>query len=231
MWSAHGRFARDPRVHSPAMDIVFYYGSGSPFAWKVWLALEYKKVPYDLRVLSFDKGETRTAAFLAVNPRGQVPAIKDGHFALWESAAIVEYLEEKTPTPTLFPGDAMKRARARRIATEADQSFYSALRRLTNETLHKRRGDGDLKVIGEAQEQLASELYRFESYLVGDFFVGELSVADFALYPMIATLGRLHERMPEHSISHKVGPKVQTWAKRIEALPFFDKTIPPHWKA
>ena len=216
------------------MDIVFYYGSGSPFAWKVWLALEYKNIPYELRVLSFDKGDTRTPAFKALNPRGQVPAIKDGHFALWESAAIVEYLEEKKPDPTLLPGDAMKRARARRIATEADHTFYPVLRRLTKETLHKRTVDGtqgDPKIIASAQEEIASELQRFESYLLGDYFASELSVADFAFYPMVATLGRLHTRFPQHSVSHKIGPKIEAWAKRIEGLPFFEKTVPPHWKA
>lgn len=213
------------------MDIVFYYGSGSPFAWKVWLTLEYKQIPYDLRILSFDKGETHTEAFKTINPRGQVPAIKDGHFALWESSAIVEYLEEKKKAPTLFPGDAMKRARARRIAIEADHVFHPVLRRLIKETLHKPKGDGDLKLISAAQEELAGELKRFEGYLLGDYFAGELSVADFAFYPLVATLGRLHQRMPQHSISHKIGPKTEAWAKRIEALPFFDKTIPPHWKS
>lgn len=213
------------------MDVVFYYGSGSPFAWKVWLALEYKRIPYDLRILSFDKGETKTPAFRALNPRGQVPAIKDGHFGLWESGAIVEYLEEKKPEPTLFPGDAMRRARARRIATEADHSFYPVLRRLTKETLHKPAGTGDLAIIASAQEELASELQRFESYLQGDFFVSDLSVADFAFYPMVATIGRLRTRYPQHSVSHKIGPKVEAWAKRIEALPFFEKTLPPHWRS
>lgn len=213
------------------MDIVFYYGSGSPFAWKVWLALEYKKIPYDLRVLSFDKGETRTDAFRAVNPRGKVPAIKDGHFALWESSAIVEYLEERQPSPTLFPGDAMKRARARRIAIETDTLFHPILRRLVKETLHKPSGGGDENLISVAQEELGAELRRFEGYLLGDYFAADLSVADFAFYPMLATLDRLHARMPKYSVSHKVGPKLRAWRARIEALPFLEKTIPPHWRS
>lgn len=35
------------------MSITFYYGSGSPYAWRVWLALEHKRLPYELTVLSF----------------------------------------------------------------------------------------------------------------------------------------------------------------------------------
>jgi glutathione S-transferase len=74
------------------MALTFYYGSGSPFAWKVWLALEHKGIPYEFRLLSFDRGDTKTPEFQAVNPRAKVPAIVDDGFALRESAVIVEYL-------------------------------------------------------------------------------------------------------------------------------------------
>src|SRR6185369_15392067 len=53
---------------STPMAITFYYGSGSPFAWRVWLALEHKRVPYQLEVLSFDRGDTKAPSFRAINP-------------------------------------------------------------------------------------------------------------------------------------------------------------------
>ena len=74
------------------MALTFYYGSGSPFAWRVWLALEHKQIAYELKVLSFDRGDTRTPEFLAINPRGRVPTIVHDGFKLWESLAILEYL-------------------------------------------------------------------------------------------------------------------------------------------
>ena len=37
--------------------ITFYYGSGSPFAWRVWLALEHKKLAYDFKLMSFSDGD------------------------------------------------------------------------------------------------------------------------------------------------------------------------------
>jgi glutathione S-transferase len=212
------------------MTLIFYYGSGSTFAWKVWLALEYKQIPYELRVLSFDRGETRSPAFLALNPRGKVPLIKDGHFALWESSAIVEYLEERKPAPSLLPGDAMKRAAARRIAAEVDHAMYPPLGRLMSATLRKREPGQDRAVATRAQAEVCEELARFETYFVGDYLVGPLSVADFALYPIIATLGRIHTRAPEFSVQGQIGKQTAAWAKRMEALPFLEKTIPPHWK-
>ena len=41
------------------MALTFYYGSGSPYAWKVWLALEHKGVPYEGKRLSFDNKDTK----------------------------------------------------------------------------------------------------------------------------------------------------------------------------
>ena len=79
------------------MAITFYWGSGSPPSWRVALALEHKTLPYESRLLSFSGGEHKSKEFLAVNPRGKVPAIVDDGFALWESSAIVEYLDQRYP--------------------------------------------------------------------------------------------------------------------------------------
>lgn len=102
------------------MPLTFYCGSGSPYTWRVWLALEHKRIPYELKQMSFSEGDQKKPGYLAINPRGRVPAIVDDGFALYESAAILEYLDEKYPgEPRLFPGDAGQRARgawcARRI--------------------------------------------------------------------------------------------------------------------
>src|SRR3546814_18292110 len=70
-----------------SMALTLYYGSGSPFAWRVWLALEYKALSYDLKVLSFDRREHKTADYLTLNPRGEVPVLVDDGFALYESHA------------------------------------------------------------------------------------------------------------------------------------------------
>ena len=54
----------------------FYYGSGSPFAWRVHLALEEKGIAYEPVLLSFDKGEHKTPEHLARSPHGKVPALE-----------------------------------------------------------------------------------------------------------------------------------------------------------
>jgi glutathione S-transferase len=212
------------------MALTFYYGSGSPFAWRVWLALEHKGIAYDLKLLSFDKKETKTPEFLAVNPRGQVPAIVDDGFALWESAAILEYLEEAYPQQPLLPKDKRGRAAARRRAREADNQLAEAVNGLSEETLFRPADKQEPAKIAEALKTVLAELRYWEAQLTGDYLAGALSLADFTAYPFARTLHRIGERQPQNRIDDRLPPKVAAWLKRIEALPYYAKTIPPHWK-
>ena len=82
--------------------LEIYWGSGSPFAWRVLLALEIKRIPYASKLIEFSKQQHKAPEFLALNPRGKVPTIRDGDFVLWESLAILAYLDRKVPEPPLF---------------------------------------------------------------------------------------------------------------------------------
>ena len=115
------------------MSVRFYYGSGSPYAWRVWLALEHKGIPYHRKTLSFDAGDLKTAEFGALNPRRRVPVLVDDDFMLAESAAIVEYIEERWPSgPALFARDPRQRAIQRRMVREADDYLADLGQRLAS---------------------------------------------------------------------------------------------------
>src|SRR5262245_51164860 len=144
------------------MALVFYYGSGSPFAWKVWLTLEHKQIPYEIRILSFDRGDTRSPEFLAVNPRGKVPVIVDNGYALWESHAIVEYLEEQYPQLPLLPSDPKSRATVRRLMLEADNHLSDANTDLLEATLFRKTDVAeDPAKIAAGQDKVLKELARW----------------------------------------------------------------------
>lgn len=214
------------------MALTFFYGSGSPYAWRVWLALEHKAIAYELKTMSFSAGDLRKPEFLKVNPRHKVPAITDGDLALYESAAIVEYLDEQYAYgKKLFPGNTRQRALIRRLVREADQYFAHAQERLVDQVLFTKQEKWDLQEIASAREALASELTMFEAYMGGNYLAGELSAADFTLYPMIALCMRMEKKKPDLDVRSVIGPRLCAWMKRIEALPYFDKTYPPHWKA
>jgi glutathione S-transferase len=213
------------------MALTFYYGSGSPFAWKVWLTLEHKGIPYTAKRLSFDNDDTKTPEFLAINPRGKVPAIVDDGFALYESNAICEYLDEAYPEKPLMPKDAKGRALVRRLVGEADDSLYKLESDLMDQVLYRPAAERDAKQIGEAKAKLSEELKHWQGYLKGDFFAGALSLADFAIYPYLRMSVRIEERVPGLGLKLEELPgNLAAWLKRIEAMPYYEKTIPPHWK-
>ena len=169
------------------MSIVFYCASGSPYAWRVWLALEHKQIPYTLNMLSFDAGETRAPGFRKLNPRQRVPVIVDGDFALYESAAIVEYLEERystAPDRALFPAETRARAIVRRLIREVDQYFAEGVERLVEQILFTPGERRD-----EARSRRAGGNARagcLRARATGPFLAGKLGAADFGLYPLPA---------------------------------------------
>jgi len=215
------------------MAIDFYYGSGSPFAWRVWLALEHKALPYELKVMSFDSGDLEKPEFLAINPRHRVPTIVDQGFALYESGAIVEYLEDQYPASgqRLFPADVKQRATARRLVSEASSYVGAALEPLLQEVLFTKVEEFNAEAIAEGRKGFADELAFFERYAPSaGFFAGSAGAVDFTLYPYLALALRMERKKPDLDVRGAIPPKITAWMKRVEQLPWFEKTIPPHWK-
>jgi glutathione S-transferase len=216
------------------MAIDFYHGHGSPYSWRVWLALEAKKIPYELKVLSFQSQDTRKPEFVALNPRHTVPTIVDDGFTLWESMAILEYLDEKYPAaPKLYPGDAKSRGRIRRLVREAEDHLgVAGVDPITDEYFGKDGAAPDLEKVEKARAKIAEELAYFAKELKGPYFGGEsMDALDLVLYPWIGGyLKRITFRKPETKLTELVPPKLAEWARRIEALPYYDKTVPAHWK-
>src|SRR5260370_15896138 len=212
--------------------LTFYDGSGSPFAWRVWYALEHKGIPYAMTTLSFDKEEHKRPEFLKLNPRGRVPVIVDDGFALYESAAIVEYLEDKRPgEPRLFAAEPRQRAVQRRMMREADQYVAPALQALAA-LLRPAEGERPSPdKLAAATAALKTELALWEGALAGDYLAGALSAADFTLYPQAALVQRFLARAKPAAPADLLGPKLIAWARRMEALPITKKTWPPHWNA
>ncbi len=212
--------------------IVLYYGSGSPYAWRVQLALEHKALAYERRVLSFSDGDTRKPEFLALNPRHRVPVIVDGDFVLYESNAIVEYLDEAYPGrgSPLFPGDVRQRALVRRLVAEADNYFDKATDPIVDEAFKKKPGERDAAALEAGMKGLREECELFTRSMKGDFLAGPLSAADFALYPLVAFLDRCALKLEGFDPRAVMTPQFAAWKARVEALPYFAGTVPPHWQ-
>ena len=213
------------------MAIVLYYLSGSPYAWRVWLALEHKGIPYELKTLSYDAGDFKDPAFGRLNPRRRVPVIVDDGFPLYESAAIVEYLDEKQPgEPRLFSADLRQRAIERRMVREADQYFATALEHLVDEVLFTPKERWSDDAIAAAYADVKQELALWEQLIAGDYLAGPLSAADFTLFPEIALARRIAQRKPGLASPDLLGSRMTAWMQRMESLPAVQRTWPPHWR-
>jgi glutathione S-transferase len=214
------------------LALTFYYGAGSPYAWRVWLALEHKSIPHERKVLSFSEGDLKRPEFLALNPRGKVPVIVDGKLPLYESAAIVEYLEDAYPDygKRLFPGSVADRALIRRMICEADNYFAPAMNRLLRLVLFTKQEEWNVERIAAAREELVGELGRWEREIHGDYLAGAVSAADYTLYPLVALALRCEKRKPDLALRGALPARIDAWMQGVEILPFFTRTWPSHWK-
>jgi glutathione S-transferase len=200
--------------------VRFYYASGSPYAWRVWLALERKGIPYHLKTLSFDAGDLKTAEFTALNPRRRVPVLADDDFVLTESGAIVEYIEDRWPNgPALFANEPRKRAIQRRMVREADHYLADIGTRFA--TAPSEENAKDLK------QELTQQ---WEGAVTDDYLTGELSAVDLTVYPFMALFVRIAGRRPDFVTNDFIGPRLSGWMDRMRTLPIVRHTQPPHWK-
>jgi glutathione S-transferase len=208
--------------------IRFYYGSGSPFSWRVQLVLEEKGLAYEPVLLSFEKAEHKSPEHLARSPHGKVPALADDGVVLYESSAIVEYLEEKHPVPPLLARDPGARARVRIEELECLLYFadrFIAVARQVFFTPPDRRDPAAIEAArAEVREQL-SGLETRASARGGEYLLGELSRADFTWIPFVEIAGRAGVDVEAAGTPWLVG-----WRSRMRARPSYERSYPPHWR-
>ena len=97
------------------MKLYTYYRSQASF--RVRIAMNLKGIAHEDSYLHLEKGDQFDPAYRALNPQMVVPTLIDGDVKLFQSLAILEYLEEKYPEPPLLPKDAASRAWCRASAT------------------------------------------------------------------------------------------------------------------
>jgi glutathione S-transferase len=218
------------------MAIELYWGSGSTPAWRALLGLVIKGLPYESKLLSFSNRETRTPAFLAMNPRGKVPTLKDGDYVLNESLAILAYLDRAYPEPPLFGRTPAEAGQVWRFVMEFESHGGPTISAVARPILFG-TADADAAKIREGLPALHAELDLLASRVAGGAFVGDtLSAADVVWFCGLQQLVRAATRPAAAAFDLGVWPLADRWpalvrwAARIEALPGYDATCPPHWR-
>jgi maleylpyruvate isomerase len=171
------------------MKLYSYYRSSS--SYRVRIALNLKGLPYEYASvhLARNGGEQFAAAFRAVNPQFQVPVLEleiDGKVVrLTQSLAIIEYLDERWPTPPLLPSDPLRRARARQLA----EIVNSGIQPLSNALVLRRVAALGADSKAWAREFVGFGLTAYESFIAeesGPYSLGEqVTVPDLYLVPQL----------------------------------------------
>src|SRR5271157_503067 len=92
------------------MGIKLHYHPFSTYSRRVLIAFAEKQVPHELVVVDMAARRHREQPYLSLNPYGRVPTLEEDGFILFESSAILNYLEATRPSPPLVPADARGRA-------------------------------------------------------------------------------------------------------------------------
>ncbi|XP_060948419.1 glutathione S-transferase A [Limanda limanda] len=211
-----------------AKDMTLLWGSGSPPCWRVMIVLEEKNLQgYNSKLLSFEKGEHKSAEVMAMNPRGQLPSFKHGSKVLNESYAACMYLESqfKSQGNKLIPECPAEQAMMYQRMFEgltltqkmADVIYYSW------KVPEAERHDSAVK---RNKENLSTELKLWEEYLQktsGSFVAGKsFSLADVSVFPGVAYLFRF-------GLTEERYPKLTAYYNSLKERPSIKSSWPPTW--
>ncbi|MEP5263319.1 MAG: glutathione S-transferase family protein, partial [Nitratireductor sp.] len=106
--------------------VILYEHPLSPYAQKVKISAREKNLDLDLRTPDGIGAGGAKGEFAAANPRAEVPALIDGDTRIFDSTIILEYLEDKFPSPAMRPATPEARAKMRLIEEVCD-THYEAI--------------------------------------------------------------------------------------------------------
>jgi glutathione S-transferase len=209
------------------MGFVVYGPAYSTYTRSVRLAFTEKGATYQLVEVDILKGEGGQPGYRARQPFGKVPALEHDDFQLYETGAILRYVDEVVPGPSLVPGDARGRARMTQIMGIIDAYAYGCI---IQKLFWQRAlvpmlgGQPDEKVVEEALPRVSLCLSELERIMGGDRWLAgsALSLADLMLGPIMAYLGMT----PECATLLAERQGLARWWQAMAARPSMAATAP-----
>jgi len=195
-----------------------YYHPLSTFSRRVRIQLREKGREVDEILVDMAKREHKGAAYRELNPYARVPTLVERgaagqeDFVLYESSAIMEYLESLFPTPALVPSDARGRALVTMHIKLCDLQLAVHTEALIFPRRFLPRERWDLPAQQRAIDAIAKHLALLEQQLSGkQYLVAETySLAEVAYTPFVEFLPLLELTPPPH---------VAAWIERISSRP------------
>ncbi|MDB4997070.1 MAG: putative glutathione S-transferase-like protein [Myxococcaceae bacterium] len=180
---------------------------------KVLMTLAETSTPHELVLVDFAKAEHKQPAHLARQPFGQLPALEDDGFAMYESRAMARYVAEKANSP-LMPKGLRERAKVEQWLSVESANFTPHAMKFVYHHIMKR--EQDATVLETAATGLGRALDVMESQLATTTFIAgeDLSIADIAFMPYLEYVWATPAK--EQITAH---PRVTAWWNRISERP------------
>ena len=192
--------------------LKLHYHPFSTFARRVRIALIEKHIPAELVEVDMLARAHRGPAYLALNPYGRVPTLEEDGFVLYESTAILDYLEATHPTPPLVPGDARGRALVAMHMKLCDiqMARQAGIIIFPKRFLPKDRWDE--AAMSQAKKEIEKHLAIVEQQLAGkQYMVGDqYSLVEVCYTPFVEFLPLMEITPP---------PGVAAWVQRMLERP------------
>jgi len=206
-------------------DIVVYGVPGSPYLRSALLGLHEKGASYRLAVLGQGIGAVRSEDHLQRHPFGRIPVLEQGDFRLYETQAILRYLDAVLPGPALQPQDPRAAARMNQIAGIVDWYVFpyisvgiSAERLMSQRFWNRAPDEANIAQAVPRAWICVRELDRLlgsSEFLTGD----SLSIADLMVAPQL-----LFFRGTPEAERLMQGTSLDAWLKRMQARPSMQAT-------
>ena len=174
-----------------------------PFVQRSVIVLLEKGVEYDINYIDI---RNPPDWFQSISPLGKVPVLRVGDEVLFESAVIMEYLDEVNP-PSLHPAAPLRKAKNRAWIEFASALFMGQYQLVTAR---------EETAFSQTLEEMRSKLAQLEQQVTGPYFNGDdFNLIDAAYAPLFMRMGLLESWSPLGLMNGL--PKVSAWAERLSA--------------
>ena len=201
------------------MTIKIHYHPLSTYSRRVRIALIEKQIAHELVTIDMVARKHKEQPYLSLNPYGRVPTLEEDGFVLYESTAILNYLEATHPTPALVPSDTRARALIDMHMKLCDLQLtrHAGTIVFPKRFLPKERWN--TAAMAEAKAEIEKHLAILDKHLAGrTYLVAEqFSLADVCYAPFV-------EFMPLMEIAPP--PAVAAWSELLLARPSAAATRP-----
>ena len=189
----------------------------SPYALSVYVALREKSLPFELLTIDLEAGRNHEPGFAKTSLTHRIPTLVDGQFALSESSAIDEYLDEIHPQIRIYPADLKERARARQVQAWLRSGLMPIREERPTHVIFFRPSGKPLSDAARAATRLLIEATEELLPQGGEHLFGHWSIADtdlaLMLYRLIANGDTVPARIEQYARAQWARPSVQHWVR------------------